>query len=450
MTTNNDETKYYQEWKGFLQQSARLDVRLAAIANVLEHPQDLPDDLWADGVVPLIHWVDDDDDDDAASKRTTQLHNQIAFQALQCLQYKTTETSFQHLDWVERLWPRLIDVALSQPPRKQQQPQLLLLWRQCVNATCAVLANLSRDEAGAVALVGTALPEEAVYRSSSYDDTEETKTSARIKPTLELLLSRFLSLQYVVVPKDDSVTVVDSDSKDANEDSSNASDPYQHMAHVWMNVTQVDLGRRFLLQLHHHSKTTTTTTNKTTTTTSVLQQLLPQLQSPNAIRRCGIAGTCRNICMAERDSVDWLLHTCNLTTHLLWPLAGPEELDVDEKQGLDPQLWLWTGPDQQRESNPTTRLYLVEAVLALLKQSRAARHVLRLKRVYVILKYADMVEEDELVTEQIYECVNYLRADEEGLGEGSSDRSVQNAYPDLTKLESSNAAVATVDYDQVD
>ncbi|GAX22417.1 hypothetical protein FisN_14Hh030 [Fistulifera solaris] len=422
MSSNNDETKYYQEWKGFLQQSTRLDVRLAAITAVLEHPQDVPDILWSEGVLPLINWVDDDDD-----LKTTTVNNQITFKALQALQYKI-ETSLQHPEWVNRFWSRLIDLALSAPPRttSQQQQQ----WRQCVNATCALLANLSRDEAGAIALVGTTLPEEAVYRHHQ-EEAEQDETVARVKPTLELLLSRFLSSQYL-----DGTTPPTNINDD--ELSQNAADPYQHLAHVWMNITQVDLGRRLLLRLHH---------SKDSTSSSVLQQLLPQLQSPNAIRRCGMAGLCRNICLAESDSVDWLLHTCKIVTPLLWPLAGPEELDVDEKQGLDPQLWLLTGPDKQREPVAQTRLYLVEAILALLKQSRAARHVLRLQRVYVILKYADMVEEDELVSEQIYECVNYLRGDEEGLGEGSSDRAVSMAYPDLQK---EAAVVQQVDYDQVD
>jgi hypothetical protein len=430
MSSNNDETKYYQEWKGFLQQSTRLDVRMAAITAVLEHPQDVPEDLWSEGVLPLIHLVEDEDDEDD-SMTTVLLHNQITFKALQSLQYKI-ETSLQHPEWVNRLWTRLTDLTLSTPPRHRQQQQPI--WRQCVNAACALLANLSREEAGAIALVGTTLPEEAVYRHHYHhhpDAEQKNESTARVKPTLELLLSRFLSLQYL----DGTMTTNSND--DASSNNENAADPYQHMAHVLMNITQVDLGRRFLLQLHHA---------KDHTSTSVLQQLLPQLQSPNAIRRCGMAGMCRNICLAESDSVDWLLHTCKIVTPLLWPLAGPEELDVDEKQGLDPQLWLLTGPDKQREPVSTTRLYLVEAILALLKQSRAARHVLRLQRVYVILKYADMVEEDELVSEQIYECVNYLRGDEEGLGEGSSDRAVAMAYPDLQK----EMAAVQVDYDQVD
>jgi len=108
-------------------------------------------------------------------------------------------------------------------------------------------------------------------------------------------------------------------------------------------------------------------------------------------------------------------------------LTGPEELDVEEKQGLDPDLWL-EGPDKKREPDHLTRLFLVESILLLCGSGRKAREQLRLERAYVILKWADMVEEQEDVNAQIYECVNYLRADEEGTPEGSSDKFVENAY----------------------
>ena len=100
---------------------------------------------------------------------------------------------------------------------------------------------------------------------------------------------------------------------------------------------------------------------------------------------------------------------------------------MDEKQGLDPDLWL-EGPDKKRETDHATRLFLVEAILLLCATGRASRETLRLQRTYVILKWADMVEEQEDVSEQIFECVNYLRRDEDGTEEGSSDKMVEKTY----------------------
>ena len=127
-------------------------------------------------------------------------------------------------------------------------------------------------------------------------------------------------------------------------------------------------------------------------------------------------------------------------------MAGPEELDVEEKQGLDPDLWL-EGPDKRRETDHLTRLSLVEAILMLLCTGRKSREQLRLERVYVILKWADMVEEHEDVSAQICECVQFLRRDEEGTEEGSSDKFVSDAY---RKPTTSHNVGASEDFDDVD
>ena len=122
---------------------------------------------------------------------------------------------------------------------------------------------------------------------------------------------------------------------------------------------------------------------------------------------------------------------------LLLTLAGPEELSIDEKVGLDPDYWL-LGPQKVREPDSLVRLYVTEALLLLLASGRRARETLRERRTYVIIKLADMVEENEEVSERMLECVQYLRRDEDGTEEGSSDK---RAYEKYAKgLLESNAA----------
>ena len=214
-----------------------------------------------------------------------------------------------------------------------------------------------------------------------------------------------------------------------------------------MNVAQLERGRDFLMRLIHHSggdgkKETTTTTNgsannatssltksasTTNTTTSHLQSLLPQLSSsPNPVRRRGIAGAVKNCCFSQ-DSAWWLLNVVYVDKSLLMPLAGPEELSLDEKVGLDPDYWL-LGPGRVRETDAIVRLHVAEALLLLLASGRRARDTLRARRSYVIVKLADMVEEDEEVTERLLEIVQYLRRDEDGTEEGSSDRRAYESY----------------------
>jgi hypothetical protein len=270
------------------------------------------------------------------------------------------------------------------------------------------------------------LPDEAVVASS-----EATADKLPTKPMLELLMARFLNEKYI--QEIDYATLLE----DEEALDSSAVDPFQHFAAVLMNSTQVEAGRRFMLKIHRRDSNDKGTT--------AFQTVLSQLRSPNPIRRRGIAGVIRNCCL-EKESAWWFLHEVGLTKHLLYPLAGPEELTVEEKQGLDPDLWL-EGPDKKREPDHLTRLFLVESILLLCCTGRKSREKLRLDRCYVILKWADMVEEHEDVSERIYDCVNFLRRDEEGTEEGSSDKFVAEAY---RKITAHRAVAAKEDYDDVD
>jgi Domain of unknown function (DUF384) len=94
---------------------------------------------------------------------------------------------------------------------------------------------------------------------------------------------------------------------------------------------------------------------------------------------------------------------------------------------MDPDLWM-RGPDHQRDIDVSTRLHCVEAILLLCETGRANRNLLRVAKTYVILKHCDMVEESEDVSDRIDVCDQYLRRDEEGTAEGSSDRLMGNAF----------------------
>jgi hypothetical protein len=302
-------------------------------------------------------------------------------------------------------------------------------WRKRINFSCALLANMTRTETGAIDLVGKTLPEEAVKV-----DGESSTTTKKDRPTLTLLLERFWNRQYLEMV----------DFRDLEDDlDSHDKDPFQHFAAVLMNLTQVAQGRKFLLRIPQ------TKGDDDSVQVSIFETLLAQLRSPNPIRRRGIAGTIRNCCL-EMESAWWFLNVLNLTSLILYPLAGPEALDVDDKIGMDPDLWL-EGPDKERETDMSTRLFLVEAILLLCASGRASRATIRLARTYVILKEADMVEEEESVSVAIEECVQYLRRDEEGTREGSSDKAVtEHITRNLLMPSTSPQVGAEQDYDDVD
>jgi hypothetical protein len=403
---------------------------------------------------------------------------------------------------------RMLEIALSSPPTpvstaasvsalasngdNKEEPSKLAeewkVWRQQVNYACALLANATRTERGAVDFIGLSFPDEAVPSNLSRkkDESKEEEKDAdddnlgasahgkrETKPTATLLLSRFLNPAFIdtsspaharAVASMSAKTGMDDldeyDSDDEVDESNNNElepqkmdpmgeeyyDPYQHVAAVIMNITQLDTGREFLLRLIHSAKKSSDNKkldsiseekkDNNTQSTSHLQSLLPQLTSPNLHRRQGIAGTLKNCCFS-RDSIWWLLNVVQIDKSLLLTLAGPEELSIDEKVGLDPDYWL-LGPQKVREPDSLVRLYVTEALLLLLSSGRRARETLRERRMYVIIKLADMVEENEEVSERMLECVQYLRRDEDGTEEGSSDKRAYEKY--ARGLLESNAA----------
>ena len=285
------------------------------------------------------------------------------------------------------------------------------LWRTRMNLSLALLTNMTRTERGAVELCGRSLPDEAIPWDPSSNGhlkaVEDGFNAMQLpeKPTMTILLSKFLTLSII---RDGNQSLQLS----FEEASASINDPYQHFATILMNVTQLERGRMYLMrQKEGHS---------------ILQTVLSQLRSKNPVRRQGIAGVVKNCCF-EKESAWWLLNQVNILKHLLYPLAGPEELDLDEKFGMDPDLWL-EGPEKQREPDHATRLLLVESILLLCATGKQSRQSIRVARSYVILKLADMVEESEDISEKINEIVQFIRRDEQGEDEGSSDRFMQELY----------------------
>jgi hypothetical protein len=407
------EDKVYDELVGFLG-ADRADLQKAAVEATLgvNDPDGLANLIKAGAIEPLCR----------LSSRPGEIGND-ALSALVKLSSTGPSADQACEDLVNcGATNRMTEIALTSPPAATDG-EALEAWRKRINFALAVLANVTRTERGAVEFCGKSMPNEAIVKASEDDNVESKLKPA--KPTLTLLLSRFLLPTLIKkAPNGEEGDENAASSNDQNahlEEDENAAaksdDPFQHMAAVLMNATQVEQGRKFVMKLQHKKKDVPPT--------SVLQLILPQLRSPNKIRRRGIAGAVKNCCF-DKDSSYWLLNEVDIVKQLLYPLAGPEELDPDDKIGLDPDLWL-EGPDKVREPDEVTRQCLVEAILLLLASGRRSRESIRQQKTYVILKMADMVEESERVSESISECVQYLRRDEEGCEEGTSDRQVEEA-----------------------
>lgn len=344
----DNDASIYSDLVGFLE-SERADLRKAAVEAVeqVTDPSDMEKLIKYGAVKPLCKLINREKEIAETSINVLLRLSSEAPSFVNQAAYDMNEAG---------VVTRVFEVLLDSSQKKSDD---------FLNAALGVLANVTRSEAGAVALLGN-------------------ECSDRPMP----LLTRFL------LPPP-----------------ANGNDPWQHIAGILMNLTQVEAGRKFVSKK----------------SSKVLERLLPQLRSTNVVRRKGVAGVIKNICF-DKDSAWWLLNEIEILKHLLYPLAGPEELDLDDRVGMDPELWL-EGPDKIREPDEQVRLTLVESILLLLATGRASREFLRKQRTYVILKMADMVEENEEVGEKINECVQFLRRDEEGTDEGSSDRIFRQALP---------------------
>ena len=150
-------------------------------------------------------------------------------------------------------------------------------------------------------------------------------------------------------------------------------DPYEYVGEILHNVSQLKEARAILTEPER----------------GILPVLLAQLRSPSAIRRRGVAGVLRNICIdagaAGGAELEYLLGPAvDVVTHLLFPLAGPDNHAPGEKDGMHPSLFAG-GPLRQRERDALTRRWILEA-LSGLTATRPGRALLRTARAYPIVK----------------------------------------------------------------
>lgn len=89
----------------------------------------------------------------------------------------------------------------------------------------------------------------------------------------------------------------------------------------------------------------------------VIQRLFPFTEHPDSIARRGIVGILRN-CIFDIENHEWLLSPeIDLLSHLLLPLAGPEEFDDEDNDKLPISLQ-YLPETKTRESDSDIRLVI--------------------------------------------------------------------------------------------
>lgn len=306
---------------------------------------------------------------------------------------------------------RLLEIALSYKNTGKNKQN-----REHVHHAISLLCNITRNNKdGVIELI--------------------TKESNVIK--MKLMLSRFFSLDYILQDtknniNDDMALYLQEEKEVSGEE-----DPYQHVSSMLQNITQFEVGCTFL--------TSNTTSNRIP---KIIQSIFNEIHtSTNPLRRRNCAGSIKNICMDFKQIESWFTdlnfnekydnsigNDCdNICYYLLYPLISSTDdyliggVDEDVKVLMQDFITLMNVQEQQsdinkiREIDTITRLTLVETLLILCTHGRKVRESLRSYGAYYILKNVDLQEDDEDVSNKISDCVQFLRRDEDGMPEGSSD-----------------------------
>ncbi|CAB9527737.1 DNA-binding protein HGH1 [Seminavis robusta] len=197
---NKDESQMYQDLTGFLV-AERVDLRLAATEAVLQvRDAEGMEKMIANGLVKPL------------AKNFNHSNPTIGVNALQAMVLISSNSSTSHKCLEELLLAgginRVMEVILSAPPpatTTTNDNNPLVEWKKRVNFALAILANLTRDEVGAVELVGKTLPEKAVAPEAL---TPEEREKLPTKPLLELMLSRFLRDEFCSPPPQKDTTKI--------------------------------------------------------------------------------------------------------------------------------------------------------------------------------------------------------------------------------------------------
>jgi hypothetical protein len=97
--------------------------------------------------------------------------------------------------------------------------------------------------------------------------------------------------------------------------------------------------------------------------------------------------------------------------HILLPLAGPEEFDLDAQEQL-PDALQFLPPTKQREPDAVLRLTHIESLL-LLCTTLWGRDYLRTHGVYEVVRALHEQETNDAVSEHVERLVNLLKRGEE-------------------------------------
>lgn len=175
---------------------------------------------------------------------------------------------------------------------------------------------------------------------------------------------------------------------------------YDYLSYVFADLSRHGVGRNYFLTKQAYDGIVPIT--KLTVFTN---------EQSSQVRRKGVASTLKNICF-ETSAHSFLLaeSDANLLPYILLPLAGNEELEDEETEGMLSDLQ-FLPPEKKRDSDPEILVTHLETLL-LLTTGREGRELMRRVKVYPIIRECDLHVDSEQVHEACNRLVQVLLRDE--------------------------------------
>ncbi|KAK5939877.1 Protein hgh1 [Knufia obscura] len=282
---------------------------------------------------------------------------------------------------------------------------------------CALLANLVKDDvlARRLLMAERAVPPSKQVRvklkTTSRGEVEAEKVDSPVSVQISGSSRVLDQLMDVFV-------------KGANR-SLNPKADYDYLAYVFADLSKFAEGRGYLLERQGYDGVVPIT------------KLVVFTEHGSLTRRKGIASTIKNCCF-EVERHEYLMRSeeeggVGLLPYVLLPLAGNEEFDGEDSEGMLAELMLLP-PDKEREVDDDVVATHLETLM-LLTAGREGRDVLRAVKVYPVVRELHLRREAEGIQEGCVRLVNVLMRDEEGQEGGEGGRVKKLAEDEDHKIE---------------
>ena len=173
-------------------------------------------------------------------------------------------------------------------------------------------------------------------------------------------------------------------------------DPYQHVASLLLNVSQLPSGRRWLLSPQ----------------LGALASLPAYVLSESEVRQRDVLTMFRNLFLEAVSHPLLLAPSCPLLQHVLLLIAGEGEVREEEREGFFPAVLQAMDASHARHPDPAIRRLCLE-IITLCAREKKSRAYLKERRVYPVLRELHQKHEkgergDAELDAMLYDIVPYL------------------------------------------